>query len=241
MPSSPPGLLRRTPAAVAHALRQPALLVGLVICVGLWGFTKLASEVAQGDTRAFDHAILVALRVHDEPGRLRGPAWVGGAVRDVTALGGETLLTLFTVAVCCYLSLARRPDLSLFAAASVIGGAALMYLLKWLFARPRPDLVPHILTVVSSGSFPSGHAMLSAVVYLTLGGIVAEVVPRHALKVYVLSVAIFLTVLIGSTRVLLGVHYPTDVLAGWAAGFLWAFGCRTLVRLIRDRRNRTDV
>lgn len=229
------GLHRHATGAVRYALRQPGLLFVLIAVIVTWGFIKLASKVGEGETLGFDRAILTALRNADDPQRLRGPFWFGGAVRDVTALGGETILTLVTVLVCGYLAMAGRGDLSRYAALSVVTGAIVMYALKAVFARQRPDLVPHILTDVSSGSFPSGHAMLSAVVYLTLGGMLAEAAQHRRLQVYAMTAAILLTLAIGSTRVFLGVHYPTDVLAGWTVGFLWAFGCRTAVRLLESR------
>jgi undecaprenyl-diphosphatase len=129
--------------------------------------------------------------------------------------------------------LSGRHDLSLFTCLAVIGGTIVTFALKDVFDRPRPQLVPHILVEVSSYSFPSGHAMGSAIVYLTLGAMLTESAPKWRLKAYVMGVAVFLTLLIGSTRVFLGVHYPTDVLAGWALGFAWAYGCRSVVRLAR--------
>jgi undecaprenyl-diphosphatase len=220
-------------AAILRALRQPVLLTGLLATVCLWGFAEIADAVGEKETQRFDERILKSLRDPGDPDSVVGPPWVEQSLRDITALGGETVLTLITVIVCFYLSLAGRRDLSLFAAGSVIGGAVLMFILKDLFARPRPELVPHILVSVSSGSFPSGHAMSSAVVYLTLGAMLTESVTTWRLKIYVMSVAITLTLLIGSTRVFLGVHYPTDVIAGWALGFVWAYFCGTAVRLIR--------
>ncbi|HEX6984573.1 MAG TPA: phosphatase PAP2 family protein [Planctomycetaceae bacterium] len=220
-------------AAILRALRQPVFLTALAAFVCLWGFAELADAVAEQATQQFDEAILKAVREPGNPTSLLGPPWVEQSLRDVTALGGETVLALITVVVCFYLALSGRRDLSLFAAASVVGGTVLMFALKDLFARPRPELVPHILVSVSSGSFPSGHAMGSAIVYLTLGAMLTESAPTWRLKAYVMTVAVLLTLLIGSTRVFLGVHYPTDVLAGWALGFVWAYTCRTAVRLAR--------
>ena len=226
-------------AATLRALRQPVFLTAILAFGCLWGFAELADAIDEQGTQRFDTAVLRSLRDADDPTRLIGPPWIEQALRDLTALGGETILTLVTVIACCYLSLAGRRDLSLFAAASVIGGTVLMYTLKGFFDRPRPELVPHILVTVSSYSFPSGHAMGSAIVYLTLGTMLAEAARSWRLKAYVLTVAVLLTLVVGSTRVFLGVHYPTDVLAGWAAGFLWAYGCRTLVRFWRYwRRHR---
>lgn len=121
-----------------------------------------------------------------------------------------------------------------FMLAAIIGGVVVSTLLKSLFDRPRPDLVPHLSHVYTS-SFPSGHSMLSAIVYLTLGSLLAAVMPSRKLKVYVLAVAIIVTVVVGASRVYLGVHYPTDVLAGWLAGLVWALLCWLIARWLQRR------
>jgi len=95
------------------------------------------------------------------------------------------------------------------------------FVLKDIMDRPRPDLVSHLVDVQTS-SFPSGHATLSAVVYLTIGALLAREQPSRGLRFYVMAVAILATMLIGCSRVYLGVHWPTDVLAGWAIGSAWA-------------------
>jgi undecaprenyl-diphosphatase len=220
-------------AAVLRAMRQPVFLTGLMAFVCLWGFAELADAVDEQSTQKFDEWILSSLREAGDPTQMVGPAWLEQSMRDVTALGGETVLSLITAIVCLYLSLAGRHALSLTTAVAIIGGTVVTFALKDVFDRPRPNLVPHILVSVTSHSFPSGHAMASAIVYLTLGTMVAEAVDTWRLKAYVIAVAIFLMLIVGTTRVFLGVHYPTDVLAGWAAGFVWAYGCRTLVRLTR--------
>lgn len=220
-------------AAILRALRQPLFLSVAAVFIALWGFAELADAVDEHGTQRFDEAVLNALRKPGHPDQLIGPRWVGQSLRDVTALGGETVLTLITIVVCLYLTLRGRHDLSLFTCLAVVGGCIVTFALKDVFDRPRPELVPHILVEVSSWSFPSGHAMGSAIVYLTLGTMLAESAPNWRLKAYVMGVAVALTLLIGSTRVFLGVHYPTDVLAGWALGFAWAYGCRSIVRLFR--------
>jgi undecaprenyl-diphosphatase len=220
-------------AAVLRALRQPLFLSAVAVFAALWGFAELAEAVNEQGTQKFDEAILSALREPGHPDQLIGPKWVEQSLRDITALGGETVLTLITIVVCFYLTLSGRHDLSLFTCLAVVGGSIVTFALKDFFDRPRPELVPHILVEVSSWSFPSGHAMGSAIVYLTLGAMLTESAPNWRLKAYVMGVAVALTLLIGSTRVFLGVHYPTDVLAGWALGFAWAYGCRSVVRLAR--------
>ena len=103
---------------------------------------------------------------------------------------------------------------------AIASGIALSFALKAGFDRPRPDLVPHG-SVVYTTSFPSGHSMLAATVYPTLGALLARLQPEKRLKAYVL-LAILVTIAVGVSRVYLGVHWPTDVLAGWAAGATWA-------------------
>ena len=129
--------------------------------------------------------------------------------------------------------LAALPDVAL----SVIGGTVLSFGLKLVFERPRPDLVAHLVEV-QTASFPSAHAMLSATTYLTLGALLARFEDRRRLKSYVLGVAIGLTVLVGISRIYLGVHWPTDVIAGWCAGAAWAVAC---ARVARYRSHRETV
>ena len=154
--------------------------------------------------------------------------------RDVTSLGGATVLSLMTAAVVGYLLVDEKRAAALFVLASVAGGAALSTVLKLAFARPRPNIVPHLVEV-HTASFPSGHAMLSAVIYLTLGALLARVERPPRIKIYVLTVAILLTFLIGLSRVYLGVHWPTDVLAGWCAGAAWATLCWRVALFLQQR------
>ena len=117
---------------------------------------------------------------------------------------------------------------------SALGGLAASTFLKSLFERPRPSLVPH-LDIVYTSSFPSGHSMLSATVYLTLGVLLGRFVQQRVLKAYFLIVALLLTSLVGASRVYLGVHYPTDVLAGWAVGLTWALVCWLVARYLQHQ------
>ena len=128
--------------------------------------------------------------------------------------------------------MSRRYGAAVLVLAATLGGLLVSHLLKDLYDRPRPELVPH-LTPVSTSSFPSGHAMLSAVVYLTLGALLARLVERWWVKLYVIVAALGLTGLVGFSRVYLGVHYPTDVLAGWAAGLSWAILCWLAARYLQ--------
>ncbi|UCI26751.1 phosphatase PAP2 family protein [Mesorhizobium sp. B2-8-5] len=227
--------MKSTADALLNKLEFPVLLAGLAIAGGLWGLVELI-EVARATTpHAFDTEILLAFRHAGQPDSPIGPPWLEGAVRDVTALGSTAVLALITTATIVYLLLLRRPLTALFMFAAVAGGQVLSSLLKFEVDRPRPDLVSHLVTETSL-SFPSGHAMLSAVTYLTLGSLAARFLPDRRTKVFVLGLAVLTTVLIGASRVYLGVHWPSDVLAGWCAGFAWAMLCWLAARLLQRRK-----
>jgi undecaprenyl-diphosphatase len=200
------------------------LLVLGIVLVGIWGFVELAEMVDAGETRSIDTALLLALRNPSDPAQPIGPVWMSEIMRDITALGGTAVLTLLSLGVIGYLLLLRRYGLVALVVVSVGGAMLLNFLLKLGFDRPRPDLVPRLQEVYHA-SFPSGHSMSSAATYLTLGAMLARVQPRRRLKIYFLSLAIFIMLLVGFSRIYLGVHWPTDVLAGWAAGAVWALMC----------------
>jgi undecaprenyl-diphosphatase len=200
------------------------LLTALVPVLGVWVFVELADEVIEGESRRIDEAVLQAFRTPGDLSDPIGPPELEEAMLDITALGGWPVLILVTVAVAGYLLLRRQRRATVFLFVATGGGFLVSSLLKALFARPRPDIVPH-LTSVDSPSFPSGHSMLSAVVYLTLGVLLSRMVGDRAIKLYFLGVALGLTFLIGLSRIYAGVHYPSDVLAGWSAGLAWAVLC----------------
>ncbi|KQT50727.1 PA-phosphatase [Aureimonas sp. Leaf454] len=205
----------------AHPLAGPTLVVLVIVCAAIWGFVALAGEVMEGETHQFDTWLLLSLRDAADPANPYGPGWLRELVRDFTALGGTGILTLLTIATALFLRLQGNKRSMWVVLAAVGGGFLMSSLLKHGFSRPRPELVPHG-SIVYTASFPSGHAMLSSVTYLTLATIVARVQPRRAMKIYVFTVAILLTLAVGFSRVYLGVHWPTDVVAGWVAGSAWA-------------------
>jgi undecaprenyl-diphosphatase len=211
------------------------VLVALAcIVAGVWGFALLADEVLEGGTLAFDQRVLLAFR-HGDTRTLLGPPSVQEAARDITALGGVAVLTLVTAITAGFLALDGKKHMALFVLGSILGGVAAGTILKDVFHRPRPDLVPYS-AYASGASFPSGHSMMSAVTYLTLGALFARSQERKRVKAYFLLVAMFLTFAIGVTRVYLGVHWPTDVLAGWTAGAVWALLCWLTARWLQARR-----
>lgn len=210
------------------------LLAVLVVVAGTWGFIALADVVLEGRTQSLDESVLRALRRPDNPALPIGPDWMAEVGRDLTAVGGVTVLLLATLAVAGFLLLDRKFATMGFVLAAVAGGLVASSLLKACFARPRPDVVPHLSQVYTS-SFPSGHSMMSAVVYLTLGALLARTTTRRPLRFYFLAVALLLTGLVGASRVYMGVHYPTDVLAGWTAGLVWATLCWLAARKLQRR------
>lgn len=225
-----PPLLR-----LAHTIRGEGrlLLAFLGLSVAALVFLKFASEVLEGETLGFDRAIMQAMRDH-----AGGPA-LHTTMLDITALGGTAVLTLITFAVTGFLTVTRKAATAGFVLASVIGGAVLGFALKAIFARPRPDLVEH-LVFVDTSSFPSGHAMNSAVVYLTLGTLLAGTQKGHAPRIYLISIAVLLTLAVGVSRVYLGVHWPSDVIAGWCVGATWAGLCGIAAHILQ-RRHRIEA
>ena len=204
-----------------------------------WAFVEIADAVTEGDTHALDRAILLALRDGANLADPLGPSWVEEVGRDITALGGNAILTFVTLATLLYLLMTGKAHAALLLAVAVGGGMLLSTLLKLGFERPRPDLVPHAARVYTA-SFPSGHATLSAVTYLTLGALLARVQPNRRLKAFLLGLALILTILVGASRVYLGVHWPSDVLAGWCVGAAWASLC-WFVALQLQRRGQVET
>jgi undecaprenyl-diphosphatase len=211
-----------------------AVLLGAVgILVLLLAFALLAAEVFEGDTQAFDNRVLMALRRADNRSIPIGPPWLRAGALDITALGSPTVLGLATLAVCGFLLLQRMARTATFVFIATIGGWFLNETLKEVFQRARPAIVPHLQNVMTL-SFPSGHAMNSAAVYLTLGALTMRLADRRVTKLYCMAAAMLLTFLVGTSRIFLGVHYPTDVLAGWLLGMTWALACWTVERRIEQ-------
>ena len=201
-----------------------SLVLWLLAAGAVWGFLKFASEVGEGETLALDRRILLALRQPGDPTDPIGSRTFEEAMRDVTALGGVTVLTLVTITATLALLLhGKRRQVS-------------ATFLKDLYDRPRPDLVPHG-SYVYSASFPSGHSTLSAATYLTLAMVIASLEPRTATKVLTFVVAGLVTIFVGFSRIYLGVHWPSDVLAGWVLGAAWALGGLIVLRALQVRKS----
>lgn len=224
-------------AAPAEETVDPGI-AGLAWLFGLGAlalvFGLLAVKVRDGDTAGFDRAILLWFRDPADLARLRGPVWLLEMCRDLTSLGSTAVLGLLLLAVAGYLAFGRKwVDLAL-VLVSVLGGQAASTVLKLLFERARPDLIPGAPRVFTT-SFPSAHAMMSAVTFLTLGALLSRIESRRALKLYAIGAALVVTVIVGTSRVALGVHWPTDVLGGWCVGAGWAMLCSVTAARLKRR------
>lgn len=209
-------------ASPTHPRRFPYIVAGIAAALlAVFGF--VADEVIEGDTVTFDTAVTAFFR---EAGNMEdpwGPTWLEEAMRDITAMGSFTILGFVLIVVVAFLALSGKGRSALFVTVAVIGGTIVSTGLKMLFDRPRPDV--EAATRVFTASFPSGHATVSAVVYLTLGLLLAEATTNRGLKIYFIGLGIFMTLAVGLSRIYIGVHYPTDVIAGWSIGAAWALVC----------------
>jgi undecaprenyl-diphosphatase len=212
-------------------IESRALLWVIGAAGALWAFFNIGSEVVEGDTLSIDKQILLALRNPADPSDPVGSRSLQEAMRDVTGLGGVTVILLVSIVATLAFLMHRRRWHAGFLAVTVFLAFLSSEGLKHLYDRPRPDLVPHGSYVYSS-SFPSGHSTLSAATYLTLAMLISSLEPNRQTKILVFVLAVVLILAIGFSRVYLGVHWPSDVLAGWCLGAAWAFAAWTaLLRL----------
>lgn len=197
---------------------EPLALIGFVLLgFMLNGFLEVAEEMAEGDTHAIDTKLLMLLRDGNNPQNPLGAPWVAEAVRDVSGLGGIYILVFVVISAAIYLTMIKRGGQALYLLVTIGIGTAIANALKFGFDRPRPDLVPHESHTFTA-SFPSGHTMMSAMVYLCVGMMLAKAQKTMPPRIFFMAISVFLTVMIGISRVYLGVHWPSDVLAGWLMG-----------------------
>jgi undecaprenyl-diphosphatase len=206
----------------------------------LWAFLSISDEVAEQETQGVDRALILALRTAGDPDDPLGPRWFEEAMRDITALGGFTFLTLFVLIAAASLAFYGRTRSAVVLLVTVVLAELSNDLLKLVFDRPRPDLVAHG-SYVYSHSFPSGHSMLSATVFLTTAAILSSLERKRRAKAFVFTLALLLTGAIGVSRVYLGVHWPSDVLAGWTLGAGWALVARVALGLWRGAPGPAEV
>lgn len=215
-----------------QSLIEGELLLGMALIAGLaLGFVVTAGYIVDGSIVPLDERIMLSMRTAADVSDPIGPKWVEEAVRDFTALGSTAVLSLIVISVTTFLALTHCRRLALTVLVCTLSGTALSNLMKFGFDRPRPSLVPHQVEVYTA-SFPSGHALMAAVVYLTLGVLISRTQPEFRVRAFIMGFAIFITLLVGVSRVYLGVHWPTDVLAGWCLGALWATLCWMITRRV---------
>ncbi len=210
------------------------LLAAATLCGSVLIFVEVTDEVMEGGFNHAEQQWMRSLRSPEDLSQPIGPRWLQHVGLDISALGGGAVLSVMTLIVMGYLLIERRFHAVIFLLVAALGGLFLNKSLKALFGRERPDIVPH-LSEVSSASYPSGHSMLSSIIYLTLGVMLARSVKSRTLKIYCISVALGLSFFIGLSRVFLGVHYPTDVVAGWAAGTGYAMLCALAAYWLQTR------
>lgn len=222
-----PEATRRTPDNTLFYI-SCAVAAALLTVFGI-----LAEQVAGGDTASFDQAVVMLFRDPASPGIPVGPSWFNEAVRDVTALGSFSVLGILVIGVVLHLLLTGARRTGLLIAISVVSGSIISMVLKALFDRPRPDVGGAV--EVFTASFPSGHAMTSAVVYLTIGVLLAQRASTWPARLLYLLGAVILLAAVGLSRLYLGVHFPTDILAGWALGAAWSVICLAVAHALRRR------
>ena len=228
-PAVPPVL-----RSVARRIETRALLIWLACAAAIWGFFNIASEVMEGDADIVDQQLLLMLRRPSDLSDPIGPGWVEEAMRDITALGGFTFLTLATIVAVLLFSFHGKRRQAWILAGTVLAAQLSSEVLKAFYDRPRPSLVPHH-SYVYTQSFPSGHSALAAAVFLTLATLIASVETRASTKILIYVLAVVTTIGVGFSRVYLGVHWPSDVLAGWSLGATWAFGAWIVLEWMRSR------
>ena len=215
-----------------------ALAAFAVIALGAATFADLAEDSREADSQGFDLAVLHALHPYaGDPSRPLGPVWMKEAASDITSLGGISVLGLFAIIAVTLLVMLKKRLSAVLLVFGLIGGVMLSEGLKAVFERERPPEIYQAVRTINA-SFPSGHALLSAVFYLTLGVMLVRAFPQRSLKAYVLGVAVLMTLLVGTSRIYLGAHWATDVFAGWSVGAAWAM-VLWLVSYAIERRQRS--
>jgi undecaprenyl-diphosphatase len=219
---------RRQSSLRTIGFETPTLIL-LLILIGAMGIV-----LSGGETHRLDEWLILAMRDPHDVADPWGPRWLEELGRDFTSLGSVGVLTFVTLTVAGYLWLHGKYRMMTLVLVAFLGGALLSLVLKSGFDRPRPALVPHG-TYVQSASFPSAHSMMAAATYLTLGALLARVHPRRRTKAYVLGTAVMTTFVVGLSRIYMGVHWPSDVLGGWALGAAWALLCWFVARWMQKR------
>jgi undecaprenyl-diphosphatase len=226
-------LLRRT-LRLARA-EIAALAAFMVVALGVMAFIEIADDMTEADGRAFDEAVLHWLQ--PVAGQPRGPWWLHEAAADLTSLGGISVLALFALVAFAFLLIQGKRLSAALLALGLAGGVGLSEGLKALFERQRPPAAYQAVETLNA-SFPSGHALLATVFYLSLGVMLTRALPRRRLKAFALGAAMLIAALVGLTRIYLGAHWTSDVIAGWSAGAAWAMALWLVAWAVQRRQAR---
>ena len=210
-------------------LARRGLLLATLAATGMLLAWLASGLLSQAGLAGLDHALMQAL--HDEiyPSDPIGPEWLENALRDISALGSNIIVVLATVTAATLLVMRNRQGPAVLLLVTVAAAFMLNWALKGMFDRERPDFLSYSVSVESS-SFPSSHAMLGAVLYLLIAAIVTREYASRQWGVLVMSIGIFIAFAIGFSRIYLGAHWPSDVLAGWALGAACALAAWQLAR-----------
>ncbi|WP_425992016.1 phosphatase PAP2 family protein [Brevundimonas sp. TWP2-3-2] len=222
--------------AITVARAEFAALGALaIVTLGIMTFVEIADDMTETDGQAFDQMVLHWMQ--PVAGQPRGPWWLHEAAADITSLGGIAVLTLFAVVALGMLLILRKWLSALLLLIGLAGGVALSEGLKALFQRERPPAAFQAVETLNA-SFPSGHALLSTVFYLTVAVMMTRAFPRRRLKAYVLGVGMAFALMVGLTRVYLGAHWASDVMAGWCVGAAWAMALWLVSYAVERRQTR---
>ena len=217
--------IARTEIAAVSAL--------FIVALGVMTFIELADDMTEADGQAMDQSILAWMQpVAGEP---RGPWWMTEAAADLTSLGGISVLALFATIAVVFLIIQRKRLSAVLLVVGLAGGVALSEGLKAIFGRERPPSAFQAVETINA-SFPSGHALLSTVFYLSLGVMLTRAFPKRGGKAFVLGAAMLIALLIGTTRMYLGAHWASDVFAGWCAGAAWAMALWLVAYAVERRQ-----
>ena len=200
--------------------------VGAVLALaGTWAFAALAMHVRRGATQRFDDAILHWVAAHQVP-------WLHVAMLQVTELGTGVVVMMVVAIAALFLWLTKHKHSASLLLVTTAVGILINSMLKDVFHRTRPSIFPTGVEVFSS-SFPSGHSMSAAIVYGTVAYLAARLQQHHWSRIVTALVAFALILLIAASRIYLGVHYPSDTLAGMVIGFAWAAFCMATLEAIQ--------
>lgn len=218
------------------AMNVDRLLAALLAIAAFMTYTfiRAVDEVYEKSARLFDEAVLLGFRSHADKTQPGGPTWLPDVMRDFAALGSSAVLAAVALGSAILLALSGKRRTVVFILLAVLTGIIVEHVMKSGYGRPRHDLLPHGV-LATSWSFPGGHSMNAAVVYLTLGNLLAQTQRRVSIKAFLISFSVFLSILIGVSNLYLGVRWPTDVFAGWTLGLSWAMVCWLVLHSLQRR------